>query len=293
MMRCAYRTLRPLPWGHLRYHHNFALTRELPTSFEDSISKYHDKSKDPNGGISIAKAKSQHEDYVAFLRRKVPTLTLPPLEEHPDSVFVEDTVVAVQNRAVITHPGHVSRQGEVVTIRNVLKQLGMDVWDMHTKDEGALCDGGDVLFTGRHMFVGLSDRTNEKGAAVLADAFSSSSPVFTVPFNPEDALHLKSIVTHLDETTLLAPIGAIGDALLEAMKPEDLGYTILRLPDIQACNVVAINGSILASSSSCSESKDLLHQAAKERSLTLEFVGNTEIAKSDGANTCCSVLLSL
>lgn len=38
---------------------------------------------------------------------------------------------------------------------------------MDEEDKDALVDGGDVLNTGAHIFVGLSDRTNQKGGEVL------------------------------------------------------------------------------------------------------------------------------
>ena len=90
-------------------------------------------------------------------------------------------MVAFKNRAVITCPGHSSRQGEVDSIKKVLGQLGLDVWDMREMDSSALCDGGDVLNTGRHMFVGLSDRTNSFGAGVLEEVFGGDKfPVISV-----------------------------------------------------------------------------------------------------------------
>lgn len=38
---------------------------------------------------------------------------------------------------------------------------------MHEIDPEATLDGGDVLYTGTHLFVGLSRRTNQRGADVL------------------------------------------------------------------------------------------------------------------------------
>lgn len=38
--------------------------------------------------------------------------------------------------------------------------------------EPARMDGGDVLFTGREFFVGLSSRTNKEGIEFLAKTFS-------------------------------------------------------------------------------------------------------------------------
>lgn len=196
---------------------------------------------------------------------------------------------------MITCPGHVLRQGEVDSIQKILKQLGMDVCDMREKDPSALCDGGDVLNTGRHMFVGLSDRTNRAGAHILEEAFGGYNfPVISVQLKSSDALHLKSIVTHLDEKTLLVPEGDLGSRVIKEMKAEDLGYEVVLLPDISACNVVTVNDAlVLASDSICDESRQRLEEAATARSLDLRFVGTTEVAKSDGALTCCSVLLSL
>lgn len=59
-------------------------------------------------------------------------------------------------------------------------------------DETARLDGGDVLFTGREFFVGLSAKTNEAGARAVAAAF----PEFpTTPVPVPGAVHLKNLVT--------------------------------------------------------------------------------------------------
>jgi dimethylargininase len=276
----------------MRCLHNFALTRQVPNSFVNAVTKYYQVQDD---GISMPLAKSQQKEYLSVLRTKVPTLLLPALESHPDSIFVEDTVVAVGGkRAVITWPGHSTRQGEVASIQNVLvEQLGMEVWDMHGRNESAICDGGDVLNTGRHVFVGLSERTNMEGVTVLREAFGSHLPVITVPLEADDALHLKSIVTHVDAYTLMVPQGPLGDRVLKDMDAETLGYQTVRLPDIRACNVVSLNGLIVASANICDESRRKLQDCAQQKSLNIAFVDTSEIHKGDGGCTCCSVLLSL
>jgi dimethylargininase len=266
--------------------YSLAITREVPSSFSKAVTKF---AAAENGPISITRAQEQKEQYLKALRRFVPTLCLPALNEHPDSVFVEDTVVAIGNKAVITNPGHPSRRGEVDTIRDILQRLGYETIDMR-EYASALCDGGDVLYTGRHIFVGLSERTNQEAANVLADTFNVD--VISVPFEGE-ALHLKSIVTHLNESTLLAPTGSLGDEVLKGMNATNLGYDSVRLPSMLACNVVSVNGGILAQDTGCVESKALLLQAAKELGLEIEFLDGSEFAKCDGALTCCSVLLEV
>lgn len=55
--------------------------------------------------------------------------------------------------------GHESRRGETVAVKEALEKLpGLKVVEMTAP---ARMDGGDVLFTGREFFVGLSERTNQ------------------------------------------------------------------------------------------------------------------------------------
>eukprot|EP00571_Detonula_confervacea_P000993 CAMPEP_0172330074 /NCGR_PEP_ID=MMETSP1058-20130122/61213_1 /TAXON_ID=83371 /ORGANISM="Detonula confervacea, Strain CCMP 353" /LENGTH=320 /DNA_ID=CAMNT_0013047275 /DNA_START=83 /DNA_END=1045 /DNA_ORIENTATION=+ len=319
-----------------------AVARYIPDSFVNAVVAH---SADQEADVSLALARKQHHDYLSHLRRHVPTICLPPIESHPDCLFVEDAVVAIGDTAVINLMGHASRRGEVDSIKDALRQLGMinvydmrgddgngdgalcdggdvmytgrhlfvgmsdrtnndgkNVYDMREDDEngdGALCDGGDVMYTGRHLFVGMSDRTNNDGFQFLRNAFAShgmdAENIISVPpvVAGKEVLHLKSAVTHIDEQTLLAPEGRVGDSVLEAMKATEKGYNAIRLPDILSCNVVVVNGHVLAQKSPCEVSKRRIEQTCRERNLGLTFVDTSELAKKDGALTCCSVLLSV
>jgi dimethylargininase len=246
--------------------------------------------------ISYSIAHEQHQVYLSTLRTILPTLALRPLDNHPDCVFVEDTMVAVGDTVVMTRPGHASREGEVPSLREIVLQLGLKVVDMglggsstDTSDVTATLDGGDVLYTGRHMYVGLSSRTNAAGVQFLQEAFPHIR-VIDVPLPRGDALHLKSVITHLDEETLLAPASDLGTQVLSNMLDSG-GYETIRLPNVLACNVVLVNGNVLAQDVDCEESKDLLRAACQERNLKIHWVNTSELAKVDGALTCCSVLL--
>ena len=54
-------------------------------------------------------------------------------------------------------------------IRTILRREGLSIVDID--DPLATIDGGDVLFTGREFFVGLSKTTNMAGAKAVASAF--------------------------------------------------------------------------------------------------------------------------
>ena len=280
-----------------RHLYRLAIARELPNSFHLAIAEH---SSGPSTeviapapeSLVVEKAQRQHASYLAALRHILPVLALPPLEEYPDCCFVEDTVIAIENRAVITRMGHPSRRGEVESVKVVLEQLGMDIVDMREKSLMATCDGGDILFTGRHLFVGLSNRTNLEGAKLLAEAFGNVDCIVVPPtMQGGQVLHLKSAVTHMDQCTLVAPTGSAGDRMLADMQAEQLGYHTIRLPDILACNLVSCNGKLLVQDTQCSVSRQTLEQAANERQMELIYVDTSELAKKDAALTCCSVLL--
>lgn len=275
--------------------YSVAIARDLPNSFALALTKY-SANEEP---ISVDVAQRQHEIYLEKLRGMIPTYCLPALEVHPDSVFVEDTVVAVGQTAVITNPGHPSRQGEVDTIKDTLERYGMEVLDMRDPRLNQqyltvpLCDGGDVLCTSRHLFVGLSERTNLEAYHVLKKVFKTIEtipvPLDKIPNFP--ALHLKSLITHMDAFTLIAPEGPEADQLLELMTVNQLGYDVVRVLNPLAANLVSVNGRLLAQDGGCSKSREILMKAAQTRGHKIEFVDCSEIAKVDGALTCCSVLL--
>lgn len=81
-------------------------------------------------------------------------------------------------------PGHESRQGEVVAVRETLEKVpGLAVTVM---EEPARMDGGDVLFTGLEFFVGLSNRTNQVSVRYYTSYIVySNTHWYTVLYTPE------------------------------------------------------------------------------------------------------------
>ncbi|XP_034509703.1 N(G),N(G)-dimethylarginine dimethylaminohydrolase 1 isoform X2 [Ailuropoda melanoleuca] len=162
--------------------------------------------------VDFARAERQHQLYVGVLGSKLglQVVKLPADESLPDCVFVEDVAVVCEETALITRPGAPSRRKEVDMMKEALEKLQLNLVEM--KDENATLDGGDVLFTGREFFVGLSKRTNQRGAEILADTFKDYA-VSTVPV--ADALHLKSFCSMAGPN--LIAIGS-SDAAQKALK---------------------------------------------------------------------------
>lgn len=59
---------------------------------------------------------------------------------------------------------------QVENTRAILKKE-LDLALVEIADPKAKLEGGDVLFTGKEFFVGISDFTNEAGARAVANAF--------------------------------------------------------------------------------------------------------------------------
>lgn len=325
-------------------HYTTAILRGVPNTLSHAISM-----SSPVEPISIERAIQQHITYSSILRSTVPRLIeIDADDAYPDCVFIEDTAIVIDGKAVITRIGVQSRQGEVDATKEVLLSLGLQVHDMRSAvsspsttfssldeltpdDYEITCDGGDVLYPvtylqdgkschlpfekrgGKHLFVGISERTNIAGVKYLEKVFSDIEiiPVdlMSALFHQDDdveavggrsggggtgkILHLKSIVTHLDHDTLLLPTGRIGDELCDRMGAKERGYKVIRLPDIAACNVVSIQGKIVMAQPCISQqSKEILNrEVVEKRGMVLHFVDASEFSKCDGALTCKSILI--
>lgn len=153
--------------------------------------------------IDISVARRQHAAYREALREaRADVVVLPALDTLPDSAFVEDTAVVLDEIAVVGALGVESRAAETEAIVSELerhrpvRRLTMP---------RATLEGGDVLRIGRTLYVGRSARTNEAGIESLRGlAGPLGYLVRAVPV--EGCLHLKTACTYAgDGIVLLNP----------------------------------------------------------------------------------------
>lgn len=231
----------------------------------------------PRMPIDIDRAIEQHAAYERALEQLGCAVhRLPAGPEMPDAVFIEDTAVVLDEISVIMRPGAESRRGETAAVEEWLKHRLL----IGRIEPPGTMDGGDVLAVGRRMFVGATARTNSAGI----DQFRAIVEYFGYSMTAVDVrgcLHLKSAVTCVTDDTLLvnprwAPVEAFrGFRLIEVHADEPA-----------AANVVRIRA-------------DLLYSAAFPRTLErltgagarVAVVDLSELAKAEGAVTCCSLIL--
>lgn len=144
----------------------------------------------------------QHAEYVRALGRcGVEVVELPPLEEFPDSCFVEDTAVVTRACAVISRPGADTRRGESTLMVDTIKRFYPEDKIEYIEAPGTM-EGGDVMMVGDHFYIGLSARTNAEGGRQLIEALEKhglSGEI--VPLS--EVLHLKTGLAYLENNNLL------------------------------------------------------------------------------------------
>lgn len=227
--------------------------------------------------IDVELAATQHAAYEDALRSLgvviVPVVAAP---EHPDAVFVEDTAIVLDDVAVITRPGAESRRGELEGVASVL----VNYRTLLAMSAPATLDGGDVIRMGRTLYVGRSGRTNDAGIEQLRRLVAAHDyRVVAVHFT--GCLHLKSAATAIaDDTVLLNPDWVSASAFAGC----DTLTVDRREPD--GANALRIGDSLIYSSQSPRTGAKLV-----QRGLRVCEVDLSELAKAEGAVTCCSLIV--
>eukprot|EP00914_Ancora_sagittata_P023331 GHVO01046202.1.p1 GENE.GHVO01046202.1~~GHVO01046202.1.p1 ORF type:complete len:319 (-),score=51.45 GHVO01046202.1:875-1747(-) len=226
------------------FKYNFALVSRIAASFAEHSS--FDCKKGTS--IDIEKARREHEDLVEALRRiGLDVIELPCDEKHPDGLFVDDIAVVINGTALICNPpslkGKPSRQGELAVVRQVLrKELGLKI--VEVESETAFVEGGDVLWTGREIFVGLSQRTNMLGAQAVAKAFPEY-PTNIVKVH-EPTVHLRDNISMAGpEVIAVAKTPGAQKTFQEIRATGGPGYKYISVEEDEAGNVIFCNGTLL------------------------------------------------
>ena len=219
---------------------------------------------------------AEHQSYVAALQAAgVQVTVLEPLEQFPDSIFVEDPALVFSDAAVLLRPGAPSRFAEAQELSGTLAALFPKV---HQLSEGHV-DGGDVLVTPARVFIGLSARTNKSGAVALQNLLASIGRPSEVVDIPRGSLHLKSDCSLIDEETVLATEQLADSGVLR-------GFRVLVVPREERCaaNALRVNEFVFVRAG-CPRTMDML----TTHGVTVVPLQVSEIAKIDAGLSCMSL----
>lgn len=226
--------------------------------------------------INYERANAQHRRYeMELVNLGCDIDRLPGSDALPDSVFVEDTAVVLDEVAVITRPGAESRRAEVQSVAAVLGTY-RDL--LYIEAPGTL-DGGDVVRVGRRLFVGGGQRSNAEGIAQLRRLLRPFD-YEVVAAQLKDCLHLKSAVTSLDEETLL-----LNPAWAERAQFGGLDIIEIDPGEPFAANALAVNSALIYPRAFVRTRERL-----EQRGYKVVPVELSELGKAEGAVTCCSLV---
>lgn len=227
--------------------------------------------------IDVATAHAQHHAYERLLTTLgCEVRRVQPAPELPDSVFIEDTAVVFDDVAVITRPGAASRRAEIAAVEAALTPLRPLVRIVAP----AVLDGGDVCAVGRRVFVGRTTRTDDAGIGQLrAELAPFGYAVIAIAVS--GCLHLKSAVTALDESTVL-----LNPAWVDASAFAPLDTIAVDPDEPTAANVLRIGDALVFA-----DAYPRTRARLEARGYRVYAVPATEIAKAEGAVTCCSLVL--
>ena len=226
--------------------------------------------------VDVALAVLQWRAYVeAFESAGWETIEVPPADECPDSVFVEDTMVVYGDLAVMAAPTIESRRGELSGAARSVEAQGYRL--ARIEPPGTL-DGGDVLKIGDRIYVGNGTRTNDDGISQLAKLLEPiGASVEAIPHTK--ALHLKSAVTALPDGTVVGYPGLV----------DDVGAfdRFLAVPEATGALVVLLGEGRLLMAASAPKTASIF-EAMGHQPVVVDI---SEFEKLEGCVTCLSVRL--
>ena len=224
------------------------------------------------------KALEQHAKYVEALKAcGVDVLVLPPMEEYPDSCFVEDVAVVNDKCALVTNPGADTRKGETAGIVAAIKKFYTEDRIGYIRAPGTL-EGGDVMKCGDTYYVGLSARTNAEGFRQFA-AFMGKFGFKSLGVTLNLVLHLKTGINYLENNKMLVSGEFIN-------KPEFAEYEKIIIPEEEAyaANCIWMNGTVIVP-----EGYGEVLKAVKDAGYPVLTVDTSEFRKIDGGLSCLSL----
>ena len=226
--------------------------------------------------VDVELAARQWQQYVDALAEAGWTcVEVPPVDDCPDGVFVEDTMVVFRDLAVIARAGANERRPEAAEAERAVAAQGYRIANI---TEPGTLDGGDILKIGSTVYAGLGGRTNQDGIDQLRGFLEPlGAQVIAVPVSK--VLHLKSAVTALPDGTVIG---------YEPLTDDPSAFPkFLAVPEETGAHVVVLGQGRLLMAASAPKSAELF----RELGYTPVVVDISEFEKLEGCVTCLSVRL--
>lgn len=232
-------------------------------------------------GIHIERALQQHEEFVKTLKNHdIDVILLPYHKKYPEQVFTRDIGFTLGQTIFVANMATDVRAGE----ENVLKQWLEDEEISYYNLVEELIEGGDVVIDRDTVYVGLSNRTNQKAADQLKRLLTDFQ-IVTIPFK-ERYLHLDCVFNVISPDVALIYPKALSQKEIDLFASR---YDLIEVSEEEqfqlGTNVLSIGNKRLFSLPVNTNVNNQL----RKRGFEVIEVDITEIIKSGGSFRCCTL----
>jgi N-dimethylarginine dimethylaminohydrolase len=239
----------------------------------------------------FAVAQRQHELLCGLLIESgSEVLYLPAAESLTlDAVYAHDASLATDSGLVLMNPGKKTRMAEARAHASFCGQLGIPV-SGEIRSPGTTESGDIVWLDPRRLLIGDGYRTNKAGIAQMRSLLAPKNvEVLSAPLpygaGPSACLHLMSLMSMLDEQTILVDLPWLAVETVELLK--GLGFQLIEIEyderDTLACNVLALGQKRLIAI----EENVRTNQRMREAGFDVRTFPGSEICINGGGGPTC------
>jgi N-dimethylarginine dimethylaminohydrolase len=236
-------------------------------------------------------AREQHEDFCRLLRESgAELITLPAAESLTlDAVYAHDASLATDYGLVLMNPGKKSRGTEAQAHVDFLAPLGIALHDKICPP--GISESGDIVWLdSKTLLVGEGYRTNKAGIEQIRRLLAKKDiEVLSAPLphgqGPSACLHLMSLMSMLDERTILVDLPWLAVETVELLRARGFRMTEIDYSEREtlACNVLALGKKRLIAL----EENSKTNQRMRDAGFDVRTFPGSEICVNGGGGPTC------
>ncbi len=206
-----------------------------------------------------------------------------------DAVYTHDASLATDYGLILMRPGKANRAAEPARHGAYCESLELPVFGAIASP--GTTEAGDIVWLdGETLLVGRGSRTNAAGIQQMRDVLAPKGvQVLSAPLpyaaGPSACLHLMSLMSLLDERTLLVDLPWLAVETVELLRSR--GFKFIEIDaserDTLACNVLALGNNRLLAIAENSRTNARLREAGFD---VRTFPGNELCVNGGGGPTC-------
>lgn len=234
-------------------------------------------------------AQTQHDELCRQLREAgSEVVNLPACDTLSlDAVYTHDSSLNTNQGMLILNPGKQNRVPEGAAHRKFVEQLGIAIAG-EIKLPGTTEAGDMVWLDEKTLLIGRGFRTNSEGIAQMRELLPRVEVISApLPYGvgPSACLHLMSLMSLLDEKTVLADLPWLAVETVQLLQSR--GYSFVEIDyserDTLACNVLALgNNRLLAIKENVKTNQKL-----REAGFDVRIFPGSELGINGGGGPTC------